>query len=142
VPHFASVILVDRRGWVLLQERDEHPPIDPEKWSLCGGHLEDGEGFVEGAARELLEETGIELHPDELELFWHVDLRPLGYAPEDRMAVYVAATDLTDDDVVLGEGRQIVFVEPEAALALDLAPSARLVVPAFLGSDHYQRLCP
>ena len=142
MPHFASVILVDPRGWVLLQERDEHPPIDPDKWSLCGGHLEDGEEFVEGAARELLEETGIRLTPAELELFWHVDLRPLGYQPEDQMAVYAAATDLTDDDVVLGEGRQIVFVEPRAALALDLAPSARLVVPAFLESDHYRRLCP
>ena len=25
----AGVVLVDRRGWLLLQERDEHPVIDP-----------------------------------------------------------------------------------------------------------------
>ena len=40
---FASVLLVDRRGWLLLQERDEHPVIDPEKWGFVGGHVEDGE---------------------------------------------------------------------------------------------------
>lgn len=39
---FAAVILVDRRGWVLLQERDERPVIAPEKWAFCGGHLEPG----------------------------------------------------------------------------------------------------
>ena len=142
MPRFGCVILVDRRGWVLLQERDEHPAIDPDKWSLCGGHLEDGEDFLDGAARELLEETGIKLARGELELFWDVDLRPLGYEPGDRMAVYVAPTDLTDDDIVLGEGRQIVFVEPDAARRLDLSDSAAEVVHAFLDSDHYRRLCP
>ena len=38
---FAGVVLVDRRGWILLQERDEHPRIDPEKWGLAGGHVDD-----------------------------------------------------------------------------------------------------
>jgi len=27
---FSSIVLVDARGWVLLQERDEFPAIDPE----------------------------------------------------------------------------------------------------------------
>ena len=54
---YASVALVDRRGWVLLQERDEHPVIDPEKWGFPGGGVEDGEtyevaflGFLPGFA--------------------------------------------------------------------------------------------
>ena len=55
---FAGVILVDRRGWILLQERDEFPAIDPEKWGLVGGHVEDGEDVEAAAYRELLEETG------------------------------------------------------------------------------------
>ena len=141
MPHFGSVILVDRRGWLLHQERDEHPAIDPEKWSLCGGHLEDGEEFLEGAVRELEEETGVELAPHELELFCELDLQRFGNGGG-AMAVYVAAVDLTDDDIVLGEGRQIVFVEPDAARRLDLSPSAEEVVNAFLDSDHYRRLCP
>jgi 8-oxo-dGTP diphosphatase len=139
---FGCVILVDRRGWVLLQERDEHPAIDPEKWSLCGGHLEEGEEFLDGALRELAEETGVELTPGELELFHHLDLQELGYEPPDSMAVYAAATDLTDDDIVLGEGRQIVFVEPDAVATLDLSASAARIVPSFLDSDLYRKLCP
>ncbi|TGN65597.1 NUDIX domain-containing protein [Nocardioides eburneiflavus] len=42
----AGVVLVDRRGWILLQERDEHPRIDPEKWGLAGGHVDPGEDFA------------------------------------------------------------------------------------------------
>lgn len=36
----AAVLLVDRRGWVLLQERDEHAPVAANQWGLVGGHVE------------------------------------------------------------------------------------------------------
>ena len=58
------------------------------------------------------------------------------------MQVFAGATDLTDADIVLGEGRQIVFVEPARALTLDLSATATRVVPAFLDSDLYRRLQP
>ncbi len=58
---FSVIVLVDRRGWLLLQERDEHAPIAPDKWSLVGGHVDDGEAFEPAAYRELAEETGIDL---------------------------------------------------------------------------------
>jgi hypothetical protein len=57
------------------------------------------------------------------------------------MALFAAATSATDADIVLGEGRQIVFVEPGAARRLDLSPAAADVVPAFLDSPLYRRLC-
>src|SRR5829696_5662151 len=50
---FSGVLLVDQRGWLLLQERDEHPLIDPECWGLVGGHVDPGEGFESAAYREL-----------------------------------------------------------------------------------------
>ncbi len=137
---FAGVLLVDRRGWVLLQERDEHPAIDPEKWSLCGGHLEDGEAYDTGASRELEEETGVRLGPDELTLFREIRIFHEAYGTHDTMQVFAASTELTDDDIVLGEGRQIVFVAPDEAGRLDLSASARAIVPAFLESDLYRSL--
>jgi hypothetical protein len=48
--------------------------------------------------------------------------------------------DLTDDDVVLGEGRRIVFVDPATLEALDLAPATRQLLPMFLESPAYARL--
>ena len=48
---FAGIVLVDRGGRILLQERDEFPAIDPEKWGFVGGHLEDGEDYRVGAYR-------------------------------------------------------------------------------------------
>ena len=138
---FAGVILVDREGRILLQERDEHPLIDPEKWGLAGGHLDPGEDFEPAAYRELEEETGVRLAPGDLELFgeFTVDHRE-AYGTWDRMQVFVAATDLTDADIDCQEGRQIVFVDPDVARGLDLTAAAVDIVPSFLDSSTHTRL--
>ena len=138
---FAGVILVDREGRILLQERDEHPLIDPEKWGLAGGHLDPGEDFEPAAYRELEEETGVRLAPGTLELFheFTVDHRA-PYGTWDRMQVFVAATVLSDADIDCREGRRIVFVDPEVARGLDLTAAAVDIVPAFLDSPTYTRL--
>ncbi|GAA4728979.1 hypothetical protein GCM10023350_10220 [Nocardioides endophyticus] len=137
---FACVLLVDSRGWLLLQERDEHPVIDPEKWGLPGGHVEDGEGYEPAAYRELEEETGIRLEPGELRLWRELQVFHEAYGTLDTTQVYAARVDLTDADIVVGEGRQIVFVEPATARALDLTTSATTAVPEFLDSPDYRAL--
>jgi 8-oxo-dGTP diphosphatase len=137
---FAGVVLVDRRGWILLQERDEFPAIDPEKWGLAGGHLEPGEDAKLGALRELLEETGIRLDPGDLQLWRAIEVFHEAYGSDDRMHVFAAHVDLGDADIVCGEGRQIVFLEPAAARALDLTASASIAVPGFLDSSLYANM--
>jgi 8-oxo-dGTP pyrophosphatase MutT (NUDIX family) len=137
---FACVLLIDPRGWLLLQERDEHPVIDPGKWGLVGGHVEDGEDFEPAAYRELEEETGVRLEPGALRLWRELQVFHEAYGTLDTTHVYVARVDLTDADIVLGEGRQIVFVEPAAARALDLTTSATTAVPEFLDSPDYREL--
>jgi 8-oxo-dGTP diphosphatase len=134
---FAGVILVDRRGWILLQERDEFPAIDPEKWGLVGGHVEPGEDVEAAAHRELLEETGVRLPADALEPWRAIEVFHEAYGSDDRMHVFAAPTRLTGADIVCGEGRQIVFVEPGSARALDLTASASIAVPGFLDSALY-----
>jgi 8-oxo-dGTP pyrophosphatase MutT (NUDIX family) len=140
---FAGIILVDRRGWILLQERDEHPRIDPEKWGLAGGHVDPGEDFEPAAHRELEEETGVRLPAGALWLFreFVVDHRE-AYGTWDVMQVFVASTDLTDADIDCREGRQIVFVDPAVARGLDLSSAATDIVPAFLDSDVYASMAP
>jgi 8-oxo-dGTP diphosphatase len=131
------VILVDRRGWILLQERDEFPAIDPEKWGLVGGHVEDGEDVEVAAHRELLEETGVRLPAGSLRPWDAFGVFHAAYGSDDRMHVFAAPTDLADADIVCGEGRQIVFVDPALARGLDLSASARIAVPGFLDSPLY-----
>lgn len=141
---FSSVVLVDDRGWVLLQERDEHPVIDPERWGFVGGHLEDGEDFETGAYRELEEETGLRLDGG-LRLFGrfevHHDRSAAGLpSSDDEFHVFVMRTHLTDADLECHEGRQIVFVEPGRARGLDLTRAAALALPAFLDSAEYRAM--
>ncbi|MFD7075582.1 NUDIX domain-containing protein [Nocardioides sp. NPDC057577] len=137
---FAAVILVDRRGWVLLQERDERPVIAPEKWAFSGGHLEPGEEPLAGAVRELEEETEVRLAPEALELVGVHELRHPETGSNDKIHLYAAAVDLTDADIVCHEGRQIVFVDPATVSDLDLSDSARIGLTPFLGSPQHAAL--
>lgn len=138
--NFSGVILVDPAGRILLQERDEHPRIDPDKWGLVGGHVDPGEEFEPAAYRELHEETEVLAAPGSLTLWREFEVWHETYASLDRMQVFVGSTTLTDADIVCNEGRQIVFVAPDHARGLDLSEAASTVVPAFLDSDLYADL--
>lgn len=135
---YSSVALVDRRGRILLQERDEHPVIDPEKWGFPGGGVEDGETSEAAAYRELAEETGVQLGGG-LQLFaeFVCTYEELGDCP---VSVYAGRVDLGDDDIECHEGRQMVFVDPDRALRLDLTATAARTLPDFLESELYRRM--
>jgi len=62
----ARVLLVDAAGRVLMLRG--HDPARPEHryWFTIGGGLDDGEAPTEGAARELAEETGLRVAPEDL----------------------------------------------------------------------------
>jgi 8-oxo-dGTP diphosphatase len=128
----AVVLLIDSQGRILLQHRSSDAPHAPNLWGLPGGQVEHGEDPLDAAHRELREETGLTVR--HLALWWR-GLRP----GEDRVAVsaYHGVTGATQDDIVLGEGQAMVFLTPEEAVARELAPSASLLVPAFLNSAEY-----
>ena len=123
--------LVDARGWLLLQERDEHAPIEPNKWCLVGGGVEEGEQPEAAARRELAEETGIVR--DDLVAMGRHDL-PCAFHGRDMVDLFTARTSATDADVVCGEGRQIVFIEPSTIAKLDLTSTTRELFPLVLGA--------
>ena len=121
-----------------MQEKDEHAPRGANQWGAPGGHVEDGEDFEAAAYREITEETGLELPDGSLRL-WLED----EFAYADTVARYqfwVAPVDWTDGDIVVGEGRQIVFVDPERIPGLDLWASAAQFLPRFLDSSAYSSL--
>ena len=139
VTRFAAVILVDRRGWVLLQERDEHAPIDPDRWGLVGGHVEEGEDFEPAVHRELAEETGLTAAPDRLVLWReftvHDERRHDGrlrrlerrHRRRHRAAARAARSCSST---------------PRWHPASTSPRAARIVVPAFLGPAEYGSLHP
>ena len=139
MPRIAVLFLFDRRGHVLLQHRDEHAPRAADQWGMVGGHVEPGEDFDTAVHRELLEETGVATTLGDLVLWQETEFE---YSDGHRSSyrVYAGAVDLTDDDIVLGEGRAIVFVDPAEALALDTAESCAHFLPLFLASDLYRQL--
>jgi 8-oxo-dGTP pyrophosphatase MutT (NUDIX family) len=136
-----SVLLVDRQGQILMQQRDANARTSPNQWSLPGGRIEPHETPVEAARRELQEETGLSI-PDLIA--FGVYHRP---AVERRTATveihaFCAATRAVDDDMVLGEGQAVRFVPPDDALRLDLDVTAAVLLPAFLASPLYTALHP
>src|SRR3546814_15799801 len=93
---FASVLLVDRRGWLLLQERDEFPEIDPECWGCPGGHMEEGETAFDAAHREFAEETGVVLPEGTLRHWRDLAVRHAGREDDDRVHLFLAPTAPTE----------------------------------------------
>jgi 8-oxo-dGTP diphosphatase len=137
----SAILLVDARGRLLLQERDSHAPVAPDTWGMVGGQVEDGEDFEAAAYRELEEETGIRLAPPVLRL-WR-DERfgdPDDPYEASHCQLWTAPTRLTDADIVVGEGRQIVFVDPGEVPHLDRGPSCAHFTDAFLASPEYAAL--
>ncbi|MDI9378304.1 MAG: NUDIX domain-containing protein [Candidatus Methanomethylophilaceae archaeon] len=53
------MILID--GRILMLRRPEGASSYPGRWSLCAGKIEEGEDPESAAAREIMEETGIEV---------------------------------------------------------------------------------
>ena len=139
MPDIAVVFLVDGRGHVLLQHRDEHAPRAANQWGMVGGHVEPGEDFDDAVLRELLEETGVRSDHEVVRL-WRSEDFTYSDGHHNHYEVYAGTVDLTDDDIVVGEGRAIVFLDPATTGDLDLAESTAHFLPLFLASDHYREL--
>lgn len=65
------VIIRNERGEILLQQRTNTTYLDGY-WDFPSGHVEHGESLQEAAARELHEEVGLVVRPEDLRLV-HID---------------------------------------------------------------------
>jgi ADP-ribose pyrophosphatase YjhB (NUDIX family) len=62
----ARVLLIDEAGRVLLFHGYDPARPSHDYWVTPGGGLDPGEGYADGAARELFEETGLRVEPESL----------------------------------------------------------------------------
>ncbi len=60
----ACALCVDEEGRLLLVRRARDP--DKGKWDLPGGFLQEGEHPLDALRRELREETGLEIEPEDI----------------------------------------------------------------------------
>ena len=58
------VWILNSRGEILIQKRNENLKRNPGKWAFTGGVVDSGETSVEGAIRESKEELGIDIAKD------------------------------------------------------------------------------
>ena len=132
---FASAVLLDFLGRLLLQLRDDIPNIvQPGKIGLFGGHREGGESFLDCIVREVHEELSYYLPP---ERFKPIACRvgPDFDVPGGVLrAEFFAASDVPVEKISVTEGTlKIVTVDELHQMQNVLTPSAQFALEAFLG---------
>jgi 8-oxo-dGTP diphosphatase len=131
-----AVMLVDRIGRILVQLRSDDAPNWPGRWGLPGGHAEPGESDVDGAIRELLEETA--LRPEgELTLYERLELPDLGIAK----SYFYGTTSASQHDVVIGEGAAMVFLRADEIFDGRIyTPTTLDTLRRFMSSEIYEEI--
>lgn len=66
----SKAVLFDESGKVLLIRRSSTDVRRPLQWDVPGGAVDEGEDYVAGASREINEETGLNLDPNNLHLVY------------------------------------------------------------------------
>lgn len=117
-----GVILVQEDGSVLAQLRDDDPEIfNPNVWATCGGGMTEGEdaSLQAAAARELLEETGYVVDPEQLRFLSHDEVTlENGLVIEHNY--YFAPYD-SKQEIQCFEGQAIRFLSPSELRTLPIA---------------------
>jgi len=131
-----GLLLVDHRGWILLQLRDVHGTY-PDHWSTVGGALEPGETLDEALVREVFEETGYRLSHTVT-----IGSEGLVRLPDGSMrkaTVFYGDYD-PSQPIQCFEGREISFVDPARLPDLPVCPGQLELILAALA--HRERLRP
>lgn len=124
-----SAILINQRGQVLLQQRDDNPAIRyPGHWSLFGGTIEDGEAAAHAVAREVKEEIDF-------------DLRNFGLFREfvqNNKQEFAFAGELTAslDQLTLSEGQGMNFFYPSQLKELQIRPDDKETLEQYFGAGE------
>ncbi|MGW1067468.1 NUDIX domain-containing protein [Streptomyces aureus] len=123
----AVVIVVNDRGQVLLNLRDDKPDIlHPNRWSVLGGLCEDGEDEQAAACRELVEEAAL-IAETVLPGWRFVDWE----GRKHLLTSFIVPTNATLAELELGEGQDLRFFNEDEVLGLQLVPFVKPLLQAF-----------
>ncbi|RKR88381.1 NUDIX domain-containing protein [Micromonospora pisi] len=123
----AVIVLTDRLGRVLMQQRGFDKRVEPGRWGPPCGLVEPGEDALTAAHRELLEETGLTATLEHCRVVEQVVAGGIGV----RFHVFEGSTDARQEDVILGEGLAMLFLTRAEIASKELVSNAR----ALFGQD-------
>ena len=63
-----AVFIINHKNQILLQKRSPNKKLNPNKWSICAGHVDSGEKLDDAAIREVEEEIGLKLSKEDLHI--------------------------------------------------------------------------
>jgi 8-oxo-dGTP diphosphatase len=134
-------VIIDQRRALLIRRGSE--PLRGE-WSIPGGTLEIGESLEEGVARELLEETGIEVSVLELiEVFDRIYLEhtPAGRETKRRPRFHFVIADylcerLGGEPRAGSDATDVAFVREEELTRFHLTDTATRVLKKAFAMDR------
>jgi isopentenyldiphosphate isomerase len=99
----AHIWIVNARGEILCQQRSMSKDLNPGMWTASfGGHMMPGEEYRAAGVRELEEELGLRIHPDDLE-FWKV-YRSARHPNNEFQGIFVLKWDGGVKDVRFNDG--------------------------------------
>lgn len=87
--------LLNSKGELLIQKRNENLKRNPGKWAFTGGAVDTNETSLEGAIREVKEEIGIDIKDDEIEYLLSFK-REKGFVD-----IWLVKKDVAIDELVL-----------------------------------------
>lgn len=112
---------------VLLMKRAPHKRVFPNQYNGVGGHIERDEDPLEGARREIREETGLDVHRLDLRAVYNVDA---GDATGIVLFVFVGYSDMRD--VVDCTEGTLHWVPLAEVTQLDLVEDLAILLPRIL----------
>lgn len=128
----ANVLVIDRAGNLILQQRDNTPGINnPGMITGFGGAVESGELTSDAATRELREETNLAFISDDLQYLTSVYQSHVNDGSP-RWVSYFTLKNCDVDNLQVFEGEGYVVVPPDADLAtINLSPTAREAIARY-----------
>lgn len=98
--------ILNSKGELLIQKRNENLKRNPGKWAFTGGAVDTNESSLNGAKREVKEEIGIEVKDEEIEYLLSFK-REKGFVDVWLIKKDIAIEDLKLQDEEVSEARWV-----------------------------------
>lgn len=112
---------------VLLMKRAAHKRIFPNQYNGVGGHIERDEDPLTSARREILEETGLNVHDLRLRAVYNIDA-----GATSGIVLFVFTAYSSQREVSANDEGTLHWIAQDAVLTLDLVEDIPHILPRIL----------